>query len=137
MISDYANILTKGDEASVELLQGVELDSIEDSTAPPHITDSNECRVMELEKLKEHYRTLLFTYVPHGLNVKGESSYKRWGFINFFIQGDREIIAGRQPVPIMNRIYTDQQALHQVCRIVHLSGTIDARNHATSPSPDS
>ena len=66
-----------------------------------------------------------------------KSSYKRWGFINFFNQGDREIIAGRQPVPIMNRIYTDQQALHQVCRIVHLSGTIDARNHATSPSPDS
>ena len=57
--------------------------------------------------------------------------------MNFFIQGDREIIAGRQPVPIMNRIYTDQQALHQVCRIVHLTGTIDARNHATSPSPDS
>ena len=58
------------------------------------------------------------------------------GFINFFNQGDREIIAGRQPVPIMNRIYTDQQALHQVCRIVHLSGTIDARNHETSLSPD-
>ena len=64
-------------------------------------------------------------------------SYKRWKVINFFNQGDREIIAGRQPVPIMNRIYTDQQALHQVCRIVHLSGTIDARNHATSSSPDS
>ena len=37
----------------------------------------------------------------------------------FYNQGDREIIAGRQPVPIMNRIYIDQQALHQV-------GTIDA-----------
>ena len=44
----------------------------------------------------------------------------------FYNQGDREIIAGRQPVPIMNRIYIDQQALHQV-------GTINAcHNHATS-----
>ena len=32
----------------------------------------------------------------------------------FYNQGDREIMAGRQPVPIMNRIYIEQQALHQV-----------------------
>lgn len=32
----------------------------------------------------------------------------------FYKQGDTELEAGRVPVPIMNRIYIDQQALHQV-----------------------
>lgn len=32
----------------------------------------------------------------------------------FYLQGDIEIKAGRVPVPIMNRSYLDQQALHQV-----------------------
>ena len=35
----------------------------------------------------------------------------------FYNQGDTELMAGRQPVPIMNRIYIDQQALHQVCSL--------------------
>ena len=44
----------------------------------------------------------------------------------FYDQGDREMQSGRVPVPVMNRSYIDQQALHQV-------GTINAcHSHATS-----
>ena len=32
----------------------------------------------------------------------------------FYDQGDREMQSGRVPVPVMNRTYIDQQALHQV-----------------------
>ena len=42
----------------------------------------------------------------------------------FYDQGDREMQSGRVPVPVMNRTYIDQQALHQVITIildVHLS----------------
>ena len=32
----------------------------------------------------------------------------------FYTQGDMEIASGRLPVPIMNRFFLDQQAMHQV-----------------------
>ena len=39
----------------------------------------------------------------------------------FYDQGDREMQSGRVPVPVMNRTYIDQQALHQVIILdVHL-----------------
>ena len=36
----------------------------------------------------------------------------------FYDQGDREMQSGRVPVPVMNRTYIDQQALHQVITII-------------------
>ena len=36
----------------------------------------------------------------------------------FYDQGDREMQSGRVPVPVMNRSYIDQQALHQVNQLV-------------------
>ena len=32
----------------------------------------------------------------------------------FYMQGDSEMMAGRTPLPIMDRSFEDQQALHQV-----------------------
>ena len=32
----------------------------------------------------------------------------------FYTQGDQEMASGRLPVPIMNRLYQDEKALHQV-----------------------
>ena len=40
----------------------------------------------------------------------------------FYDQGDREMESGRVPVPVMNRTYIDQQALHQVTPVL-LDGT--------------
>ena len=55
------------------------IDSIEDMKPPSGILDKNKWMTDNLEELEEHYRTILHSYVPHGLNVKGESNYKKWG----------------------------------------------------------
>ena len=60
-------------------LRVMAIDSIEDMKPPSGILDKNKWMTDNLEELEEHYRTILHSYVPHGLNVKGESNYKKWG----------------------------------------------------------
>ena len=72
MITVHDKVLDK------KYLKFMAIDSIEDCSPPTNVDNIDEWRIIELEKLEEHYRTMLCTYIPHGLNVKGESSYKRW-----------------------------------------------------------
>ena len=39
-------------------------------------------------------------------------------YAEFYHQGDVELEAGRVPVPIMNRCFLDQRALHQVQKML-------------------
>ena len=51
----------------------------------------------------------------------------------FYMQGDSEMMAGRTPLPIMDRSFEDQQALHQVVCWFHFRyrfhGASYVRNH--------
>ena len=75
------------------------IDSIEDLQPPQNCTDIKTWRYEKLEQLEEYYRTLLCSYVPHGLNVRGESKYKKWQKIgNVSSQQDPDYVeAVQQP----------------------------------------
>ena len=75
------------------------IDSIEDLQPPENCTDIKTWRYEKLEQLEEYYRTLLCSYVPHGLNVRGESKYNKWQKIgNVSSQQDPDYVeAVQQP----------------------------------------
>ena len=54
------------------------IDTIENIDPPDDCTDIKAWISEKLEQLEEYYRTLLCSYVPHGLNVRGESKYNKW-----------------------------------------------------------
>ena len=54
------------------------IDTIENIDPPEDCTDIKAWTNEKLEQLEEYYRTLLCSYVPHGLNVRGESKYSKW-----------------------------------------------------------
>ena len=54
------------------------IDSIENMDPPEDCVNITKWRENKLEQLEEYYRTLLCTYSPHGMNVRGQNNYKKW-----------------------------------------------------------
>ena len=54
------------------------IDSIENMDPPEDCVNIAKWRENKLEQLEEYYKTLLCTYSPHGMNVRGQGNYKKW-----------------------------------------------------------
>ena len=64
------------DNSNLKVMVIDTIENLEPQTDTHNIT---KWRTDTIEQLEEHYRTTFNSYVPHGLNVKGESNYKKWG----------------------------------------------------------